>query len=303
MRQYFAIFTPMKTVVKKAKLLYDARAILGEGPVWDYKKQLLFWVDIEDYKLQQHNPLTKENKHWVFNDMIGAAVPMQNGNLLLAMESGLASFDCESEKITKHNVLENSEQLMRYNDGKIGPDGNFWIGSMHKQFVSGSGNLFKVSKGFKSTVQIPKTTISNGMAWSADKKTFFYIDSPTFTIRSYDFDLAKSSISNEKIVITVPKEYGSPDGMSIDEEGMLWVAHWGGNCIRRWNPTTGKVLEKIEVDARQVTSCCFGGKDLKTLYITTARGGLDEKQLQEHPHSGGLFVHETNIKGTPINYF
>lgn len=235
--------------------------------------------------------------------MIGTAVPMENGNLLLAIEKGLASFDLKTEQLTKLGVLENSETKIRFNDGKVGPAGNFWIGTMDKSCRPEAGNFFRISPNLGSSLQIPKTSVSNGMAWTSDKKTFYYVDSPTFSIRAFDFDLENGTISNPRTVIEVPEEYGSPDGMSIDEEDMLWVAHWGGNCIRRWNPKTGNELEKIEVDAPHVTSCCFGGKDLKTLYITSARSGLNDNQLEEFPLSGGLFAYEAHVRGTPINYF
>lgn len=262
---------------------------------------MLFWVDIEGYKLLQFNPSTDETKNWVFSEMIGAAVPKKNGGLLLAMEKGLATFNLESEQLTKLGVLENDNSSIRFNDGKVGPDGNFWIGTMEKNCAPEMGDFFRVTSDLKSSLQIPNTSVSNGLAWSSDKRTFYYIDSPTFEIRAFDF--ANGTISNLEKVIEIPQEYGSPDGMSIDEEDMLWVAHWGGNCVRRWNPKTAEVLTKIEVDAPHVTSCCFGGKDLKTLYITTARSGLSDDMLEEYPLSGGLFVYESNVKGTPIHYF
>ncbi|MGI9551277.1 MAG: SMP-30/gluconolactonase/LRE family protein [Aurantibacter sp.] len=288
---------------QKAKLLFDAQCTLGEGPVWDWREQLLYWVDIEGYKLHQYSPSAKKNQSWDFDEMIGAAVPMKNGHLLLAMEKGLTSFDFDTGKLTRYGILENSNPSMRFNDGKIGPDGNFWIGTMDKKCAPKAGNFYRVDSNLLSTLQISQTSVSNGMAWTSNHKTFYYIDSPAFEVRAFDFDLENGSISNGRSAFTIPKDYGSPDGMSIDEEDMLWIAHWGGNCVRRWNPATGNALEKIEVNAPHVTSCCFGGKDLKTLYITTARSGLDEKQLQEYPLSGGLFVHETNVGGTQINYF
>jgi len=271
--------------------------------VWDFKKQRLFWVDIEGYKLHLLDPDSGKTKSWSFDEMIGAAVPMKNDHLLLAMEKGLATFDERSEVLTKLEVLENSNPKIRFNDGKVGPDGNFWVGTMDKKCVPKAGNFFRLTADLKSSLQIPETSVSNGMAWTANRKTFYYIDSPTFKIRAFDFDIENGSISKPRTVIQVPEEYGSPDGMSIDEEDMLWVAHWGGNCIRRWNPQTGKVLKKVQVDAPHVTSCCFGGKDLKTLYITSARSGLTKKQLKEFPLSGGLFTYSPEVKGTPINYF
>mgnify|MGYP000261967164 CR=1 FL=1 len=290
-------------MMHKAKLLLDMQSRLGEGPVWDWQKQLLFWVDIEGKKLHQYNSSVRKHTEWSFDEMIGAAAPMKNGHFLLALESGLASFELDAKKLTKLHVLENSNTAIRFNDGKVGPDGNFWVGTMDKNCAAEAGNFYRIASNLTSALQLSETSVSNGLAWSADKKTFFYIDSPTFTVRAFDFDMESGSIANGKVIIDVPEAYGSPDGMSIDAEGMLWIAHWGGNCVRRWNPETGEVLQKVEVAAPHVTSCCFGGKNLDILYITTARSGLTETHLEEFPESGGLFVFEPNVKGTPITYF
>ena len=288
---------------KNANLLFDTKSHLGEGPVWDWQKQQLYWVDIEGCKLHRHDVNSLENKTWVFDEMLGAAIPKQNGGLLLALEKGLASFNLENEQLTKLDVLENSNPNLRFNDGKIGPDGAFWVGTMDKICAADAGSFYRVGPNLRSEVVLPKTTISNGMAWTSDKKTFYYVDSPTFEIRAFDFNLNDGAISNGRTAIKVPEAYGTPDGMCIDAEEMLWVAHWGCKCVRRWNPQTGKEIAKIDVPAPHVTSCCFGGKDLKTMYITTARSGLSDVQLKEFPLSGGLFTYESNVEGTPINYF
>ncbi|MGF1558834.1 MAG: SMP-30/gluconolactonase/LRE family protein [Flavobacteriaceae bacterium] len=287
----------------QATLLFDAKAILGEGPVWDFKKQLLYWVDIENGKLHCHNTMNGENKEWCFGEMLGAAVPTESGKMLLALESGLATYDFEKDTLTRHPVLENGEPRMRYNDGKVDPNGNFWIGSMHKEFVAKSGNLYCVTHDFKSTIEISETTISNGMAWASDQRKFYYIDSPTFEVLVFDFDRVNGSISNRKCAFKIPESNGTPDGMCIDGEDMLWIAHWGGGCVRRWNPNNGEILEEISISAPQVTSCCFGGEHLNTLYITTARSGMTEEQLAEFPLSGGLFQYHPQVKGVSIDYF
>ncbi len=287
----------------RSELVLDAKCTLGEGPVWDWKKQHLFWVDIEGKILLRYDPSKGENRSWHFNEMIGAAVPMENGQLLLALESGLATFNAETETLVKHQVLKNGDPLMRFNDGKVGPDGNFWIGSMHKAFAPKAGNLYRVTKDFQTSVHISETTISNGMAWTADHRRFYYIDTPTYRVCSFDFDLGAAEISNKRTAISIPESFGGPDGMCIDADGMLWIAHWGGSCIRRWDPISGEVLEKVEVDAPHITSCCFGGENLDTLYITSARSGLTEAQLGEFPLSGGLFLYKPKVSGTPITYF
>lgn len=291
----------MKTV--KADLLLDTKSILGEGPVWDWRKQHLLWVDIEGNGLHLFNPRNQQHRLWTFDGMLGATVPIENGTMLLALESGLATFDLVDEQLIKHPVLQNSNPEMRYNDGKVDPNGNFWIGSMHKKATPKMGNFYRVDTKMNTTKHIADTSISNGMAWTSDQKTFYYIDSKAYEVWRYDYDIATSEINTKHIAFSIPEDFGAPDGMSIDSEDMLWIAHWGGNSIRRWNPNTGEVLQKVEVDAPHVTSCCFGGNDLKTLYITTARSGLSQSQLETFPLSGGLFVYKSQVKGTPISYF
>jgi sugar lactone lactonase YvrE len=142
-----------------------------------------------------------------------------------------------------------------------------------------------------------KITISNGMAWTSDNETFYYIDSPTQEIRAYQFDLETGEINFDRTVIRVPKELGTPDGMSMDQQGKLWVAHYGGFGVYCWDPDNGKLLKKITLPAPHVTSCVFGGENLDHLLITTARENLTEAQLQEYPQSGDVFLVKTNTQG------
>lgn len=293
----------MKVNSLNAQFVFDSKAVLGEGPVWDFINQRLFWLDIEGRKLHCHTPLSKENEHWNFDEMIGAISITTEGSLLMAMESGIALFSLQTKELKYLNVLKNTDAKMRFNDGKCDPNGNFWIGTMHKEFLPGSGNLYKLDRFLKSSLQIANTTISNGMAWSCNGAKYYYIDSPTFEVAVYDFDSVRNEITNRKTLFKIPPSYGSPDGMTIDDEGMLWIAHWGGACVRRWNPLDGKVIQEIAVDAPHVTSCCFGGKDFNMLYITTARSGLGEDELKSAPLSGGLFCVKTNATGKAVSLF
>ncbi|WP_209401281.1 SMP-30/gluconolactonase/LRE family protein [Pseudozobellia sp. WGM2] len=292
-----------ETKIQKAELLLDTRSTLGEGPVWDWKKQVLYWVDIEGKKLQCYNPSTTKYTEWTFNEVIGAAVPSEEGLMLLALERGLATFDFDTEHLNRISVLENEDSKMRFNDGKVGPNQQFYIGSMHKEFLPESGNLFRVDSESNATIEVSGTTISNGMAWTQDQKTFYFSDTDIYKIFRFDFDIESGALSNRKTAFEIPKSYGGADGMCIDSEDMLWIAHWGGGCIRRWDPESGVVMQKIEVDAPHVTSCCFGGSALDTLHITTARSGMTKEQLKKYPKSGGLFTYKTNVKGMHINYF
>lgn len=289
--------------MQKASLVYDAKASLGEGPFWDHESGQLFWVDIEAGVLHRHHSSTAKNSEWGFEEMIGAVIPVNGGKLILATETGLTSFNYLTNERKRLAVLENSDPDLRFNDGKCDAQGNLWLGTMHKKLKPGYGNLFKVDKDLKVSLQIKNTSISNGLSWSPNDRKFYYIDSAVYEVWEFDYDSTTSEISKRRTAFKIPKSYGAADGMTIDEEGMLWIAHWGGACVRRWNPTTGKVLQKIPVDAPQVTSCAFGGKDLKTLYITTARGGMSEKDLKVYPESGGLFSYETEIGGFKVNRF
>jgi sugar lactone lactonase YvrE len=205
------------------------------------------------------------------------------------------------------NMLANPESHIpgnRFNDGKCGPDGRFWAGTMSHTDEPGKGSFYAFDTDHSVSKKISNVSISNGMAWSADHKTFYYIDTPTFTVAAYDFDKNTAEIGNKRVVITIPKEDGSPDGMTIDSEGMLWIAHWDGWQITRWNPDTGKKLLSIPLPAARITSCAFGGDNLEDLYITSARAWLTNDQLAEQPLAGSLFViKNTGYKGLPAFEF
>ena len=141
------------------------------------------------------------------------------------------------------------------------------------------------------------------MAWSPDHKWFYFIDTAEYVVYRYAYDVETGDISNKEVLFEIPKSYGGADGMCIDAEGMLWIAHWGGSCVRRWDPTSAEVIEIVEVNAPHVTSCCFGGKNLNTLYITTARSGMTKEQLKNAPLSGGLFTHKSKVSGIANSYF
>jgi len=146
-------------------------------------------------------------------------------------------------------------------------------------------------------------TVSNGIAWTKDKKTMYYVDSYLRRIDAFDYDDADGAITNRRVVVTIPEGGGSPDGIALDEEGNIWAALWGANAVGRFDPRTGKLLQKIEVPAPNVSSCAFGGKNLDTLYITTARGELSKAQLEAYPLSGGLFSAKPGVKGMPAEFF
>lgn len=165
------------------------------------------------------------------------------------------------------------------------------------------GKLYRVDHDLSVHVMDENITISNGLAWSPDQTKMYYIDSPTKNIFAFDYDADSGSIQNKRPVITLNDEQGWPDGMTIDSDGMIWLAHWAGQRICRWNPETGEPIETYPTPAPHTSCCCFGGKDLTELYITTARKGLEPAQLEAHPQSGHLFRMQTNVVGAPTYAF
>jgi sugar lactone lactonase YvrE len=154
----------------------------------------------------------------------------------------------------------------------------------------GAGNLFTVYPDLKYNLQLSGISISNGLAWSNDHKTLYYIDSPTRCVQAFDYDKASGVLTNKRIAFAIPAAEGTPDGMTIDREGMLWIAHWDGWQVARWNPDTGQKLLGFKLPAAQITSCAFGGPELKDLYVTSAREGLTEEDIRLQPLAGSVFV-------------
>lgn len=274
----------------KIEVVTDATCLLGEGPVWVTKRKLVCWIDILNGLIHQYSPLHKKHTTIPVHQMIGTIAPCTNGNLVAALQNGFAFINRETGNIDMITDPEDHLPNNRFNDGKCDPAGRFWAGSMAISEEKGAGSVYALYKNLKSIKKISGVTISNGMAWSSDGKTFYYIDTPTFEIVAYDYEIATGNISNKKTIIKIDEKEGNPDGMTIDRDGMLWVAHWDGWQLTRWNPATGEKLGSIRMPVAKVTSCTFGGEALDDLYITSARVGLTEKELEQQPLAGSLFV-------------
>ena len=188
--------------------------------------------------------------------------------------------------------------------GMIGdPSGRLWIGTMGFGAPKGAASLYCVWADGTVETKLTKVTISNGIVWSANKKYMYYNDTPTRKIIRFRYDDSSGDILYDGVAVNIPEGTGSPDGMTIDCNDNLWVAQWGGGGVYCYNPYTGDLLTKIVVPAPHVASCAFGGDKLDTLYITTARAGLSEEQLEEYPLSGSVFCCKPGAKGVPANCF
>jgi sugar lactone lactonase YvrE len=285
-------------------LIIESKAsnLLGECPVWCEQRESLFWVDIEACLLQEIKFPAKKLTTWKLPEPVGMLAVQDTHHLILALQTGLIRFDLRTANIEWLLDIEKEINKNRSNDGKCDAKGRLWLGTMHLKCADHCGSLYMIDEDLNLTKKIDNLTISNGIAWSLDNRRMFFIDSSTYRVDAYHFDLETGNIEFEKTAITISEELGMPDGMTIDEEGMLWVAHWNGFAVRRWNPETGELLQSIEVPVLQVTSLTFGGKHLNQLFITSAKTGLSDEQLRQYPLSGHLFSITLPVKGLPSNH-
>ena len=286
-----------------AELEFRHDSLLGEGPVWDARTQQLIWVDIEGFYVHVYNPATRAHRAIAVGEYVGSAAVRASGGLVLALMSGFAALDLATEQLTPIADAESHLPGNRFNDGKCDPAGRFWAGTLclDEDHGEGKGNLYCLHSDQRVELKAPGVWISNGLAWTRDERTMYYIDSPKQCVVAYDYDKTTSAITNPREVIRVDgSEKGYPDGMTIDEEGMLWIAHWDGGHVCRWNPHTGEELAEIAVPVSRPTSCVFGGANFETLYITSARTRLSAEKLAGQPLAGSIFKCTPGVRGLPL---
>jgi len=289
-----------------AELEFEHDALLGEGPIWDWRTGSLCWVDIEGFAVHRYDPETRNHKIIDVGQYVGSIAIRRSGGLIAALKSGFASLDPDTGEIENIADAESHLPGNRFNDGKCDPAGRFWAGSLalDEKERDGKANLYYLDVDCSVHLMKSGVTISNGLAWTRDERTMYYIDSQTQRVVAYDYDSISGDISHPRTVIEVNAlEKGWPDGMAIDEEGMLWVAHWDGGHVCRWNPHTGAELAEIRVPVSRPTSSVFGGEDFDTLYITTARTGLEPEMLARQPLAGSIFKCRPGVRGLPMNEF
>lgn len=293
----------VSTQSKSVELAIEIKAELGEGAFWDSVNKRLFWVDIEGRKTHIYDPEENVNQSFELPSRVGTVVPRNRNEAVVALEDGIYILNLKSGAVTLLVELEKELKSTRFNDGKCDPNGNLWVGSMDLNTTLPLGSLYRVSPKGKADKMLGKITVSNGIVWTKDRSTMYYIDTPTGHIKAFDFDLETSSISNERIAVPVDASLGYPDGMTIDENDRLWVGMWQGEAVACFDPISGKLIKKIQVPALNVTSCAFGGEDLGTLFITTARVGMSEEEKLKFPLAGSVFQVNPGVRGVDAYYF
>jgi sugar lactone lactonase YvrE len=278
-----------------AELVVDARAELGEAPVWDADWSVLMWVDIAGGIVHRTDPTTGADETIEVGRSVGAAVPTIDGRIAIAADDGFWRLDPSTGGIEPIARIEARPGVVM-NDGKTDPSGRFWAGTKDADGRRPIGSLYRLDPDRTVTEVIRGVTISNGLGWSPDGRTMYYIDSATYGIDTFGADPASGTLSERRRLIDLPRDWGLPDGMTVDEEGFFWVAFWTGSAVRRLDPD-GQLVSTVELPVSLVTSCAFGGTNLTDLYVTSARAGLSKERAQMEPHAGGLFRLPLSVRG------
>lgn len=272
----------------------DVHAVLGEGPVWVAREKALYWVDIKGYKIFRLDESGGFGE-WSTPFRVCSLVPRASGGFIGGTDKGIALIDPGAGHF---EIIENPEQHLphnRFNDGKVDRQGRFWAGTMDDLETEASGTLYRIDPNLRWTVMDTDYRITNGPAFSPDGKIMYHTD----TVRqvTYAFDLAEDGEAhNRRVFLQFGPGDGNPDGMTVDAEGCLWIAFWGGSCLRRFSPAAER-LETVRLPTSQPSSCAFGGADLDRLYVTSASVGLDESALSMQPNAGGLFMFIPGVRG------
>ena len=279
----------------RAGLFITSKCINAEGPVWDEDTQTLYFIDVEAGNIFSYKESTL-NKISV-GEKIGTMALCKNSNrYIVGAQSGIYLLDPLTGEKTRLCDPESNLPENRFNDGKADPSGRFLAGTLSMvQYLKPRAALYSLSKETEVRKIIPDVGLANGLTWSADGSVLYFIDTDRHTVSRYDYDKETGDIANGRVIIKVPDFMGAPDGMTIDLEGCLWVALWGGKSVTRWDPKTGELIDRIEVPAQNVSSCCFGGKNMDELFITTASQDTD---LKKYPLAGNVFIVRPGVAGS-----
>jgi sugar lactone lactonase YvrE len=278
------------------ELVLDARAELGEAPCWDGEARVLLWVDIAAGIVHRFDPTTGQDEAFEVGQPVGAAVPTVSSRIALAVSDGFAFLDPKTGAMERIADVDHHVSGTMVNDGKCDPAGRFWAGTKDVEGRKPIGSLYRLDADRRVNRVVRGVTLSNGLAWSPGGRTMYYVDSTSYGIDAFDFEISTGDLSGRRRLVELPREWGLPDGMTVDDEGCLWVAFWGASSLRRFQPD-GRFVAIFELPVSQVTSCAFGGDDLDDLYVTSARGGLSSDLLREQPRAGGIFRLRPGVRG------
>ncbi|MDO8212730.1 SMP-30/gluconolactonase/LRE family protein [Conexibacter sp. CPCC 206217] len=276
-------------------------AELGEGPVWDSLRQRLVWVDIDGRQVHVTSGDGATTRSYATPAPVGAAALQHDDDrLLLALGVGFARLSLHDGTIAKLADAPGADPaLVRMNDAEVDPAGRWFAGTMGYDQRPGGGRLYRLDAGGAIATVLDAVTISNGLAWSADGGTLFYVDTPTRTIARFPFEIAGGTLGERVVHADTSALSGIPDGLTLDGDGNLWVAFHNGWCVRCFSGAEGTLLEEVRLPVQKPTSVAFGGPDLRRLHVTSARKGLDAAALAAQPDAGRVLVFEPGVQGVP----
>ena len=273
-----------------------ARASVGEGPVWDEREQALTWIDIYGRRLHRYSHDAGASEIALFDAPVGFAIPRQAGGYVIGLRMDVVTFDPSTGDMGPIAQLPGDGAQMRLNDGKCDARGRLWAGTMDDSGHESAGALYCVETSKSARPVLENITESNGLDWDPAGTLLYYVDTPTGCVDVLDYDGVTGRAVNRRTLIHIDEKHGYPDGLTVDAEGCVWVALWGGSCVRRYTPS-GELDRCLYLPVTQVTSCAFGGLDLDELYITSATHGMTEAQLEAEPAAGSLFRCRPGVKG------
>lgn len=277
------------------EVIGTVKSTWGEGAIW--WENSLYYVDIEGHRIHRLNPKSGEEVSWDLGQRVGTVVPRKEGGLVFAGDHGFYFLNEMSGEIHPIGDPEPEKTENRFNDGKCSPDGYFFAGTISLVKKAGDARLYRLSPDGSIEEAFGPVTNSNGIVWSADGKTLFYIDTPRKEVLAFDYSDGK--LTKERSVISTAHYEASPDGMAIDEDGNVWIAFCHGACVICFNPITGKELRKVDLPCLETTSCAFGGENLEDLFVTT---GIHKTEKEEH--AGRIFrIRGLGVKGTQAHAF
>lgn len=286
-----------------ATCVLDARAGLGESPVWSSAEQKLYWIDINAPALHRFDPATGANETWVMDESIGCIALDKAGRVIAALRSGVYRIDPGIGTRTKLADAPYDQAITRFNDGRCDRQGRFWAGGLHEPRDEPAARLYRL-EGSRLQAQnaVAGVTISNGLAWSPDSRVMYHADTPQNLVWAYDFDPTSAVLSNRRVFLDLVATQERPDGAAVDSAGNYWLALYGSGRVVQFSGK-GERLREVIVPTKGTTMPCFGGPDLRTLYITTARQRHTPEELLATPQAGGLFACRVDVAGLPEPLF
>jgi sugar lactone lactonase YvrE len=282
---------------------------LGESALWSPGEQTIYWVDGLEPAIYRRNMQTHKNESWKMPDEVGCIGLRKKGGLVVALRSGFYIFDPESGVLDSICDPEADRPRSRFNDGKVDRRGRFWSGTVQEALKVGTadtnakyydlvGNLWRLDVDLTAHRLAEGITMNNGLCWSPDDRRMYFSDSFTREVVIYDFDIETGNIANRRLFASIPRTRGVCDGATVDAEGYFWCSNIDGSCMTRYDPN-GKVERIVDLPVSRPTSCCFGGPNLQTLFITTARRRLSAEELGRQPLAGCLLAIDTEVPGLP----